>query len=182
MRLKEKIIYAIGHLASIIRFCEEQYDLKTAISKSNQVFSYVKQGRGGLSIGHPENLKMDSTSHFKSNSFIECLGGVEIGRYFHTGRGLTIFSSNHDYESQEAIPYGRKSILKPVIIKDFVWCGANVTICPGVTIEEGAVIGAGAVVTKDVPKCAVVAGNPAKIIKYRNIDNFERLKNEGRFF
>ena len=159
-----------------------EYQIARAERLAGCKINYVSQGMGGIEIGSPENFKIDPTSHLKSNTYVECQGGVEIGRYFHTGRGLTIFSGNHDYESKESIPYGRKSILKPVIIKDFVWCGANVTICPGVTIEEGAVIGAGSVVTKDVPKCAVVAGNPAKIIKYRNIENFERLKNEGRFF
>lgn len=53
-----------------------------------------------------------------------------------------------------------------VIIKDKAWIGFNVIILKGVTIGEGAVIGAGSVVTKDVPDFAVVAGNPAKIIKY----------------
>lgn len=182
MSIKKRVKLILGRFASYLKNCEEYYNHNLYLKQSGQTFTFVNQGNGGLSIGHPENLKIDPTSHFKSNSFIECMGGVEIGRYFHTGRGLTIFSSNHDYNSEEFIPYGKKSVLKPVVIKDFVWCGANVTICPGVTIEEGAVIGAGAVVTKDVPKCAVVAGNPAKIIKYKDIDNFERLKNEGKFF
>jgi len=57
---------------------------------------------------------------------------------------------------------------KPSIIKigDDVWIGAGAIILPGVTIGEGAIIGAGAVVTKDVPPFAVVAGNPARILKY----------------
>ena len=55
---------------------------------------------------------------------------------------------------------------KPVRIKRNVWIGANATILPGVTIGENAVVGAGSVVTKDVPDNAVVAGNPARLIRF----------------
>lgn len=54
-----------------------------------------------------------------------------------------------------------------IIIEDDVWIGANSVILPGVTIKKGAVVGAGSVVTKDVPSYAVVCGNPARVIKYR---------------
>lgn len=56
-------------------------------------------------------------------------------------------------------------ITKPIVIEKCVWCGANVTITKGVHIGAGAVIAAGAVVTKDVPEKAVVAGVPARIIR-----------------
>ncbi|NLE45899.1 MAG: acetyltransferase [Chloroflexi bacterium] len=56
----------------------------------------------------------------------------------------------------------------PVVIEDDVWLGARVIVLPGVRIGSGAVIGAGAVVTKDVPAFAVCAGNPARIIRFRN--------------
>lgn len=54
---------------------------------------------------------------------------------------------------------------KPIRIEDKVWFGANVTICPGVTIGEGAIVAAGAVVTKDVAPRTIVGGVPAKFIK-----------------
>ena len=60
-------------------------------------------------------------------------------------------------------PYYRK----PIVIGDDVWIGACAIILKGVTINNGAVIAAGAVVTKDVEPYAIVAGNPARIIKYR---------------
>lgn len=145
--------------------------------------NYFSQGYGGVTLGGDlSKFKIDSTSHLKSNTFIECSGGVTIGRYFHTGRGLTIFSTNHNYENTTMIPYDEVSVDKPVEIKDFVWCGANVTIIPGVIIGEGAVIGAGAVVTKDVPDYAVVGGNPAVILKYRNIEQFTKLKEAGKWY
>jgi len=144
---------------------------------------YVAQGSGGIVLGGDvSKFSIDLTSHLKSGTFIECSGGVKIGSYFHTGRGLTIFSTNHNYDNASMIPYDEISVDKPVIIKDFVWCGANVTIVPGVIIGEGAVIGAGAVVTKNVPDYAVVGGNPAKIIKYRNIEQFVKLKEAKKWY
>lgn len=126
-------------------------------------------------------FSMGKGSCLKSDSYIEYMGGVKIGNYFHTGKGLTIFSSNHNYENGDKIPYDDDDVMKEVVIGDFVWCGANVTIVPGVHIGDGAVIGSGAVVTKDIPECAVVGGNPAKVIKYRDKERFFRLKSEGKF-
>lgn len=107
---------------------------------------------------------------------------IKIGKYCHIGQGLTIYAFNHNFLSNQSIPYDQKTIDKNVIIEDFVWIGANVTVLPGVTIDEGAIIGAGAVVTQNIPKGAIVGGNPAKIIRYRDLDLFNKLKEEQKFF
>ena len=73
-------------------------------------------------------------------------------------------------------------MLKPVNIGNNVWIGSRVTIIPGVSIGEGAVIGAGAVVAHDIPPLAVVGGNPAKVIKYRNREVYEKLKTNGKIY
>lgn len=109
-------------------------------------------------------------------------GEVKIGKFVHIGENLTVISSNHNYDSVEAIPYDKMRIHKPVVIEDFVWLGHGVTLIPGVTVGEGAVVAAGSVVTKDVPRCAIVGGSPATVIKYRNVGKFDRLKAEGKFF
>ncbi|MGY8625998.1 hypothetical protein B0T37_19485 [Chromobacterium violaceum] len=145
--------------------------------------SFVPQGGYDFCIaGDLSRFHIDQTSHIKSGTFIECSGGVSIGRYFHTGRGLTIFSSAHDYKGAQKIPYDEKIILKPVRIGDFVWCGVNVTILPGVTVGEGVVIAANSVVTRDVPDLAVIAGNPARVISKRDEEHFYRLKNESKYY
>jgi acetyltransferase-like isoleucine patch superfamily enzyme len=72
-------------------------------------------------------------------------------------------------------------MLKLIIIKDFVWLGHNVTILQGVTVGEGAVVAAGSIVSKDVPDYAVVGEIPAKILKYRNIEHFKKLKDEEKY-
>ncbi|WP_199181239.1 polysialyltransferase family glycosyltransferase, partial [Chromobacterium alticapitis] len=100
--------------------------------------NFVPQGGHFFEIaGDPKKFSIDDTSHLKSDTFIECSGGVSIGRYFHSGRGLTIFSSTHNYATGARIPYDSMPIALPVKIEDFVWCGANVTIMPGVSVGEG---------------------------------------------
>lgn len=160
------------------------FKLKVAFLENyyQQKINFVKQGEFELNIiGPRENFKIDKTSHLKSGAFVDCSGGVVIGKYFHTGRNLTIFSSNHNYNSSK-IPYDETPILKTVVIDDFVWCGANVTILPGVNVGEGAVIGAGSVVTKSVQKNSVVAGNPAKIIGKRDSKLFYTNKIKKNYF
>lgn len=74
------------------------------------------------------------------------------------------------------LPYDAIYEVKDVHIGENVWIGADVSIMPGVTIGEGAVVAACACVTKDVPVCAVVGGNPARVLKYRDRERYESLK------
>lgn len=108
--------------------------------------------------------------------------GVSIGNYTQIGEQVFIVTTNHNYENADKIPYDHKTIHRPVIIDDFVWVGGRCTILSGVHIEEGAIIGAGSVVTKSIPKYAIVAGNPAKIIGWRNKERYNQLKEEKKFF
>ena len=107
--------------------------------------------------------------------------GVSIGSYFHSGTNVKIMLGSHDYDYGDKIPYGSHYATKNVKIDDFVWIGSDVIICGNVHIGEGAIIAMGAVVVKDVPPYAIVGGNPAKVIKYRNIEQFNKLKAEGKF-
>ena len=180
--LKLLLLIKVDKIMHKIIRLKEQLEVKKYEILSNQKINFVSQGEGGLKIvGDLKNFQIAPNSHLKSNTYIECIGGVEIGEYFHTGRDLVILSTNHNYESTK-IPYDETYIKKKVIIKDFVWCGIGVKILPGVTIGEGAIIAMGAVVTKDVPPYAIVGGNPAKVIKYRDIEKFEILKEKKEYY
>ena len=67
-----------------------------------------------------------------------------------------------------------------MIIKDYAWISYNACILKGVTIGEGAIIGAGSVVTKDVPAWTVVAGNPAKIVRHIKLKNDKEIDKESQ--
>ncbi len=95
-------------------------------------------------------------------------GGLTIEDNTMISLNCTIATNNHDFYDRYVIT------CKPVHIKRNVWIGVNVTILPGVTIGENAVVGAGAVVTKDVPDNAVVVGNPARVIRYLDAEKFNK--------
>ncbi len=84
------------------------------------------------------------------------------------GPDVLIYTTNHEFRNKD-IPMQQQGYQpeRPVSIGNDVWIGARVIILPGVTIGDGCVIGAGAVVTKDVPAYSVCAGNPAKVVKER---------------
>lgn len=113
---------------------------------------------------------------------MQVLGGgkVHFGDYFHSGIECMIITQNHNYEG-DMIPYDNTYVYKNVTIGDCVWFGNRVIVTGNVTIGEGAIIAAGSVVCKDVPPLAIMGGNPAKIIKYRNKDHYFKLKSEGKF-
>ena len=113
-----------------------------------------------------------------------------IGNYCSIAGGTTfLLGGEHNLDTISTYPFkvrlfgeereaGSKG---DIVIKDDVWIGTNAIICSGVTIGQGAIVAAGSVVVKDVPACAIVGGNPAKIIKYRNIEHFQNLKSLKKF-
>ena len=123
--------------------------------------------QSGVKIGR--RTRINAPSH---------LGPCEIGSYCAIGGRLIVRSSNHDIDFLNMQYFAQHKFLKSkvsvthtdkqnVIIGHGVWIGDSVIVLPGVKIGNGAVIGAGSVVTKDIPDYAVAVGNPARTIKYR---------------
>lgn len=111
-----------------------------------------------MSVGDNSGVGINAKMH----------GKVTIGKNVMMGPDCIIYTINHAYDQIDK-PMCEQgfSTMRPVTIGDDVWIGGRVIILPGLTIGNGAIIGAGAVVTKDVPPFAVVGGNPAKILKSR---------------
>jgi acetyltransferase-like isoleucine patch superfamily enzyme len=96
-------------------------------------------------------------------------GGVEIGSNTLIAMHTCILSSNHTIPSRSELIRYTPDVLLPVKIGSDVWIGAGCKILGGITIGDGCVVGAGSVVTKDLPDYSISVGNPAKIIKMRKI-------------
>ena len=150
--------------------------------------NYAKMKLGG----YGKRLMVNGKSKFNQNVIVGDYcnfngmkiygnGRVTIGNYFHSGVECMIITQNHNYEGK-LIPYDHEYILKNVKIEDCVWFGNRVIVVGNVVIGEGAIIAAGSVVTKDVPPMAIVGGNPARIIKYRDKDHYLNLKRQSKFF
>ena len=93
-------------------------------------------------------------------SFLD-IGGITIEDDVQIGPKVNLITENHPLD-----PADRKTvILKPIVIRRNAWLGAAVTVLPGVTIGENAIVAAGAVVNRDVPPNTVVAGIPARVVK-----------------
>lgn len=114
-------------------------------------------------------IKIGARTFIQDYAHISCINKVEIGEDVLTGRWVTITDNGHGDTNMGALqdtPIKRRLVSKGAVrIGDRVWIGDKATILPGVTIGEGCVVAANAVVTKDVPSYCVVAGNPARIVK-----------------
>jgi len=136
------------------------------------IFSVViaDMGRGvrigsNFHISNPSKIFIGDKVFIGYNCGIGGKGKIIIGKNVCIGSNVNIISSNHNYAdfSRHILDQGHTS--KEVIIGDNVWIGSNSVILPGIHVGKFSVVGAGSVVTKNVPPYTVVAGNPAKKIK-----------------
>lgn len=118
---------------------------------------------------HTPSIKVGNDCSIGDDSHITCIRQIIIGDGVLTGKKVLITDNSHgltDGSDAELAPELRPLHSKgPVIIGNNVWIGDKASILPGVTIGDGAIVGANAVVIKDVPPSGIVAGNPGKLIK-----------------
>ena len=96
-------------------------------------------------------------------------GAVHIGNNVMMGPHCTFYSRNHAFDRTD-IPMCQQGFSeeKTIVIGNDVWIGGHAIFLPGVHVGDGAIVGAGAIVTKDIPSYAIVGGNPARVIRFRN--------------
>ncbi|EDT25054.1 acyltransferase [Clostridium perfringens] len=138
----------------------------------------------GYQISSIHNIEIGNNVWIGRNCMMGGEGGLIIEDGTIISHNIEIWTQNHRYQDKnlESIPYDSNFIKKAVHICENVWIGSKVIILPGVTIGEGSVIGAGAIITKDVPPCAVVGGNPAKVVKYRDKKQYLKLKENNQIY
>lgn len=130
-------------------------------------FTAINNGVGEVRIGDNARIGIGST----------VIGPVSIGNNVIIAQHVLISGLNHRYQDV-TIPICFQGVeTKPVIIQDEAWIGGNVVVLAGISIGKHAVVAAGSVVTRDVEPFTLVAGNPARVIKRRNVytNNWERL-------
>lgn len=140
-----------------------------------RIFLYRKIGmkigqncviRRGVYLGSPNELEVGDGS-FIGRASLYCTGGVTIGKNVNVSDGAVIITAKHDVNSPAF-----EALYEPITVCDWAWIATNAIVLAGVTIGEGAVVAAGAVVTRDIAPYSVVGGNPAKVIGERKKQAF----------
>ncbi len=126
-------------------------------------FSCLNNAVGEILIGDYSRIGLGNT----------IIGPVHIGNHVHLAQNITVSGLNHSYENISQYIHQQPVSKALITIEDDVWIGSNSIIVAGISIHKHSVIGAGSIVTKDVPAYCVAVGNPAQIIRKYNPDNKE---------
>lgn len=159
-RLTE-LLFQLNHTMPL----SEEYNavLKKIFGENIGTGSYIAPPLNGAAI---DRMKIGNNVFINSNLLAMARGSITIEDDVQIAGNVSLLSNNHD-------PYERMILpCKPILIQKGAWIGANVVILPGISIGKHSIVGAGSVVTKDVPNYAVVVGNPAKVIKTLDPDKF----------
>lgn len=125
------------------------------------------QIKDGATFVFPHGISIGRHVSINEYVFIDGYGGVEIGDYCRIGHGSSFLSEEHGFASLDVPVYRQAKIPGQITLGRDVYFGAGVKVLKGVTIGDSCVIGAGAVVTKDIPPYSVAVGVPAKVIGKR---------------
>ena len=126
--------------------------------------SYVSAPISGACVS---SMQIGKNVFINSGLLAMARGGITIEGEARIAANVQLITNNHDPYDLDILP------CKPILICKSAWIGAGATVLPGVRIGKHAVVGAAAVVTKDVPDYAVVVGNPAKVVKMLDKDRFQ---------
>lgn len=121
----------------------------------------------GITIDRFHELRIGDDVSIAGNVLFIATGGIEIGERSMIGHGTSLVSAGHNIPPDRGQMRFSGAYLRKVTIEKDVWIGVKAIVLPGVTVGEGAVVGAGAVVTKDVPAFSIVGGAPARLIRTR---------------
>jgi maltose O-acetyltransferase len=141
--------------------------------------------QGPITFHYGMHTKVGKNCFFNFNLTVQDDADVTIGDRCNFGPNVTIVTPHHpmiakerEYLLDEAGNRVRLCWAKPVVIGNDCWFGANVVVCPGVTIGDGCVIGAGSVVTRNVPANCFAAGNPARVVREIGVADSMKYKPE----
>lgn len=150
----------------------------------------------GLSVQHPSSITLSDEVRIGKNCRLDCFGNgdtigriylgkgcslnhystilaggdVIIGNYSRFASFVTIMGESHGINPEKGIYHKQPLICKPVTIGEYCWIGEKAIIMPGVTIGDWSIVGAGSLVTRDIPAYSIAVGNPAKVIKHYNFE------------
>jgi acetyltransferase-like isoleucine patch superfamily enzyme len=131
----------------------------------------------GARFYDPENIKIGSDTIIGEGVVFDGRDTLVIGDHVDIATDVMFYNAEHDVHSETFAP-----IVAPITVHDYVFIGPRSVILPGVTIGKGAIVGAGAVVTKDVPEFEIVGGVPAKKIGERTLKNPQYRLGRARWF
>ncbi|MBF8249950.1 MAG: acetyltransferase [Candidatus Levybacteria bacterium] len=142
----------------------------------------MKIGRGSALHMHarfynPFNISIGDDSIIGEDAVLDGRDKLTIGNHVDIATGVMIYNCEHDVRSSDF-----HAISARVAIEDYVFIGPSAIILPGVTIKKGAVVGAGAVVTKDVEEYSIVGGVPAKQIGVRGVKDLNYRLGRAAWF
>lgn len=129
-------------------------------------FATVANAMGDIIIGNRSRIGLGNT----------IIGPVSIGNDVNLAQNIVVSGLNHNYMDVDRTIKAQGVNTSLIVIEDDVWIGANSVVLAGVTIGKHVVIGAGSVVTKDIPAYSIALGNPAKVVKTYDFNREEWLK------
>ena len=164
------LLHLVGYIPShcFRRFCYRLARIK--IGKGSTIHTKTR-------FYNPRNIIIGEDTIVGEGAVLDGRARLIIGSHVDIASEVMIYNSQHDIEDENF-----SAVDKPVVIEDYVFVGPRSIILPGVKIGKGAVVGAGAVVTKDVPPFAIVGGVPAKIIGERKLKTLNYKLGRARWF
>lgn len=122
----------------------------------------------GVYLKNIDYIKFGNNISIHAMCYVEGAGGITLGDNISIANGVTLISAEHNY-TNTLIPIKDQGVkLASIIIEDDVWIGSRAIVLAGSRVKKGSIIGAGAVVTKDIGEYEICVGVPAKVIKNRN--------------